>query len=99
MSQEGICVYKVIEILVSNIFSQNPNFLSKLKCLILERSGNDVDEESAEYNVPVDAIDTDPVYEDIASLRGREGTYGRVQGGVSSLFCWRVATATRVLDY
>ena len=65
----------------------------------MERYGDVIEQQSAEYTVPVDAIDTDPVYEDIDSLRTREGSTARMSGGVSSLFCWRVATATRVLDY
>ena len=64
---------------------------------MMERYGKADEEYLDNYNIPVDTIetvDTEPVYEDIASLRGRRESWK-----VSSLFCWRVASATRVWQY
>ena len=67
----------------------------------MERHGKAVEEDLDDYNIPVETIetvDTEPVYEDIASLRGRREL--GLSGRVSSLFCWRVASsATRVWQY
>ena len=64
---------------------------------MMERYGKAAEEDLDDYNIPADAIDsvdTEPVYEDIASLRGRRESWRE-----SSLFCWRVASATRVWQY
>ena len=68
---------------------------------MMERYGKAAEEDLDDYNIPVETIetvDTEPVYEDIASLRGRREL--GLSGRVSSLFCWRVASsATRVWQY
>ena len=64
---------------------------------MMERYGKAAEEDLDDYNIPADAIvtvDTEPVYEDIESLRERRESWR-----VSSLFCWRVASATRVWQY
>ena len=65
---------------------------------MMESYGKPAEEDLDDYNIPADAIgsvDTEPVYEDIASLRGRREL--GLSGRVSSLFCWRMASsATRV---
>ena len=67
---------------------------------MMARYGRALEEESHNYNIPVDALDIEPVYEDIEIVRGREESRPSGRGtGVSSLFCWRVASATRVLDF
>jgi hypothetical protein len=65
--------------------------------MVWKRYGKADKEDLDDYNIPADAInnvDTEPVYEDIASLRGRRESWR-----VSSLSCWRIASATRVWQY
>ena len=83
--------------LAQYIFSVNPNFLSKLTCLLRERYGKTADEDIDHYDNPADAIDDEPVYADIASLRGRRGS--EVSSRVASLFSCRVASAARLMEY
>ena len=67
---------------------------------MMERHGKAVEEDLDDYNIPVDTsetVDNESVYEDITSLRGKREL--ELSWRVSSLFCCRVASATRVWQY
>ena len=83
--------------IIQYIFSANPAFLMKLTCLLRDRYVNHTNEDMDHYDKPADTIEEEPVYADIASLRGRR--MSNMSSRVTSLFCCRVARASRMMEY
>ena len=78
----------------------NPSFLSKLTCLLRDRYGSTAEGDLDHHDNTVDGVESEPVYADIISLRGRRQSDVsiRVTSRVTSLFCCRVAYASRLMQ-